>query len=261
MSEDAAENENVSAFMRRRRAYRRQIGDEQEIAEEEKNAAIDDMVGWFSEHFEDPANQTPWDGEDETYIFVSGGPYAARDVIWEQYGDQFPEGWIESAVREIERDGIYDWAPTPTGDYYEHPEDGEAASSQVLVAQLQAELDDLEAHIEALPVSPGNVGHNMPPEEIGLPPYTDETRAELVRSIEVVRTELESEEPNRTVLEDTENRFRNIGSQILKWTAQKADLAVDEAIKSGIRAFTWTSFAAGILSIAGKIASLLGLLP
>ena len=54
-------------------------------------------------------------------------------------------------------------------------------------AKLVGELEDLKAIVEALPTTPDNMGHNQPPESIGLPPYHDEDRAVLLRTVSVVR--------------------------------------------------------------------------
>jgi len=42
--------------------------------------AIEAMVSWFFENFEDPAHSTPWDGG---YVYIWGGPYDAADEIYE----------------------------------------------------------------------------------------------------------------------------------------------------------------------------------
>lgn len=78
---------------------------------------IDAMVGWFHDHFEDPAERTPYESREGGYQWIWGGPYDAQ----EQLADQFPneaESLIEAAVEEIQSDGIVDWAPKERpGDY------------------------------------------------------------------------------------------------------------------------------------------------
>ena len=87
---------------------------------------IDAMVGWFHDHFEDPAERTPYESREGGYQWIWGGPYDAH----EQLADQFPneaETLIEAAVEEIQSDGIVDWAPKEQpGDYDDAGLDEEA---------------------------------------------------------------------------------------------------------------------------------------
>ena len=43
------------------------------------------MEAWFRFRFEDPAHNTPYDSAEGGYIWVSGGPYGAREQIEEQF--------------------------------------------------------------------------------------------------------------------------------------------------------------------------------
>jgi hypothetical protein len=69
--------------------------------------SADEMVDWFFENFEDPANGVPYDSGEGGYQYVLDGPHNADDVLT----DQFPEASredIDEAVRVIENDG-YEW--------------------------------------------------------------------------------------------------------------------------------------------------------
>ncbi|HBC14935.1 MAG TPA: hypothetical protein DC026_04445, partial [Erythrobacter sp.] len=89
-------------------------------------------------------------------------------------------------------DGTVEWAPTSHGDFYEHPDsepDDEPETTPVeLTGRILDRLDQLEAAIAAMPGQPGNIGHNAPPEEIGLPPFGDEEVAEIKTAIAETRT-------------------------------------------------------------------------
>ncbi|MEP7351230.1 MAG: hypothetical protein ABI668_14930 [Sphingorhabdus sp.] len=96
------------------------IADEERIAEE-REAAIESMVGWFFENFEDPQNEGHYDSEDGVYLYPYGGPFDAADML-SSFSDDYPnEEWIKEAVERIERNGTYEWAPTSNGEFYEHP--------------------------------------------------------------------------------------------------------------------------------------------
>lgn len=87
---------------------------------DEFRARVAELVEWFRERYEDPAERTPFESAEGGYLWTLGGPHDAREVL----GDEFPddEAVLDAAVREIERDGIYEWAPAPG---YEHEPDDE----------------------------------------------------------------------------------------------------------------------------------------
>src|SRR3546814_5498511 len=149
-----------------------------------------------------------------------------------------------AAVKHIERDGTVEWAPTSHGDFYEHPdpepEEETEATRVELTGRILDRLDQLEAAIAAMPGQPGNIGHNAPPEEIGLPPYGDEEAAEITTAIAETRVELAQVEPDPAALANQSRRFAQRGKKLGVWLAKKGDLAVDEFIKSGVKAITWT---------------------
>ena len=68
---------------------------------------VDDLVSWFFEHYEDPANGVPHDSGEGGYQYICGGPYDP----WEELADEFPdvnEKLIENAAQEIYSQG-FDW--------------------------------------------------------------------------------------------------------------------------------------------------------
>lgn len=72
---------------------------------------IDAMRVWFLDRYEDPANETPWDGEDKAYVFVWGGPYDPNDVIQEEFDDIVPYEVMEELIRELWGEVGDEWAP------------------------------------------------------------------------------------------------------------------------------------------------------
>lgn len=83
-----------------------------DLESDEVRAKIDHLVEWFHERYEDPAERTPYVSAEGGYQWIWGGPYDAREVL----GDAFPdenESVIEAAAKEIESDGLSEWAPRP----------------------------------------------------------------------------------------------------------------------------------------------------
>lgn len=228
--------------------------EEEEKAAQAQADAIEAMETWFFEQFEDPQVEMPRDSEEQSFIFPWGGPFEASDVLHVEFSHRFDEATIMAAVEHIERYGTVEWAPTSHGDFYEHPDsepDEEPEATRVeLTGRILDRLDQLEAAIAAMPGQPGNIGHNAPPEEIGLPPYGDEEVAEIKAAIAETRTELAEVDPDAAVLATQSRRFEQWGKKLGLWLAKKGDLAVDELIKNGIKAVTW----AGALTLFGDLA-------
>ena len=67
---------------------------------------------WFIQYYEDPAQQTPYDGREGGYQYIISGPFNAREEIEEEFsGVAAPEA-IEAAISQVEADGTMDWAPS-----------------------------------------------------------------------------------------------------------------------------------------------------
>ena len=79
--------------------------------EEELEQRISEIVEWFHENYEDPAERTPYESREGGYQWIWGGPFEAREVI-EDHFTGTPEHIIEAAVAEIERTD-YSTGPPP----------------------------------------------------------------------------------------------------------------------------------------------------
>jgi hypothetical protein len=81
--------------------------------------AVEMMVEWFRDNFEDPAHNTPYDGG---YVYIWGGPYEAAEEISEAFDGAASEAAIAAAIEEIEHDG-FEWAPATSRLVPEEPSD------------------------------------------------------------------------------------------------------------------------------------------
>ena len=77
-----------------------------EMSDEEQHEA---MWEWFHAHFEDPANQTPYESAEGGYIYIWGGPYDARDQIGNEFYEVVPQEVMDRVIERIQRDG-WEWA-------------------------------------------------------------------------------------------------------------------------------------------------------
>lgn len=72
---------------------------------------LEAMRRWFLDRFEDPANNTPWDGKDKKYIYVWGGPYHQYDELHNRFGKFVDSKLINEIVHDLSLDVGHDWAP------------------------------------------------------------------------------------------------------------------------------------------------------
>ena len=232
---------------------------EKERQEAAKTSAIETMEDWFHENFEDPQIQMPRDGEEQDFLYPYGGPFEAGIVLHEAFSDEFDAAWIVQAAERVEQIGTFEWAPTSDSEYYEHPDPQDETlppqSSQVteITIEILDRLNRLEAAVAAMPTTPANVGHNQPPDEIGLPPYTDQDASDVGAAIAETRTALQDPAPDPVELSRLSTRYEALRAKIGPWLAKKGDQAVDKFIEHSIPALTW----GGIFTLFGDVSGLL----
>lgn len=105
------------------------------------------LVAWFRERYEDPAERTSYESAEGGYLWNFGGPYDAREVL----GDEFPDddAVLDAAVREIERDGIHEWAPAPG--YEDETDDGKRGGDRDDEDESSESEDEDEVLSEPMP--------------------------------------------------------------------------------------------------------------
>lgn len=241
------------------------------------------LVDWFHYFYEDPANETPYNGREGGYLYIKGGPYSAEEELRENFENVVPEDAILEAVEDIQSDGLFDWAPShmhqASIDFYEDAvaEDysqeefsfeqlGEIAAGEQLAnigseqekAARAAVLEQIAALKDDLPkpASHGGIGHNHPPEEFEL--HGDELE-EATESIDTIEAELVSDEPNAEVVAEKASRLK----KAVGWVAGKLDTTVDafcESFGKTLGAAAAVGVPAAILALPywAKLAMLLG---
>jgi hypothetical protein len=71
------------------------------------DVSVQDMVDWFFENYKDPADGVPYDSAEGGYLYMSGGPYDAEDVLTEEFSD-VDANKVEQAVEIINNHG-WEW--------------------------------------------------------------------------------------------------------------------------------------------------------
>lgn len=244
------------------------------------------LLAWFHSHFEDPAQETPYNSEEGGYLYIWGGPYDAREELDTEFGSFISEQVIEEAVQEIESDGLTEWAPgTNHADHEraraewdaEHSENDSSEPEpnlQLIIAALkggqkprygdeeekrqrQEILDRLDRLERLLPERQhAGIGHNNPPPDESGP--SADIFSDIREANELIRNELVKAEPS--ALEVAKATFRL--SSILSWFGKKFDVAIEnfakEAGGSAGKAVGVVLSACGIEKFAPAIGATLG---
>lgn len=109
------------------------------------------------------------------------------------------------------------------------------------IAQIEARfeilqrIEDLEKERDSFRRQIIGVGHNLPPEPIETELLVHELRT-VQDAIDSIKDEASKEQPNKSRLKGAVEVIAAVLKEILKWTASKADLAVETMIKWGIPA-------------------------
>lgn len=71
---------------------------------ENDETKVNELIDWFNEEYEDPAQHVSYDSGEGGYQYVNGGPYDASEVLSEEY-PEIEEGLISRAVKLITNEG------------------------------------------------------------------------------------------------------------------------------------------------------------
>lgn len=81
---------------------------------------IEAMRRWFCDRYEDPVNETPYNGREGGYQFVHGGPYDPDDEIQGRFGSVVDYEVMDELIQELYGEVGDEWAPIDhEGDYYD----------------------------------------------------------------------------------------------------------------------------------------------
>jgi hypothetical protein len=235
----------------------------------QENEQFDAIVEWFRAHYEDPANETPYDSEEGGYLYIWGGPYDAREVIQEEFEGVATDDLMERAIAEIELGG-WEWVRRGRGDSPAEGEltddeidafidaavtevvDGEGVWPKIIAVpqtsekearrRLRETLDELEEEIKFLSIEvnvpPPAMGHNNPPEAID--PASAQVRqvkreiASIAETIEQIREITQRDEPSAEEVISQRNRLAKAVISVGKYVGRKIDKGIDQSINVGV---------------------------
>lgn len=196
---------------------------------------------------EDPQNETPYDG-DGGYMYLWGGPFDAREQLWEKFGDIVPEALIEEVVEKVEIHGTLHWAPAPNSPFYEHAERDEEPPDEPIsldvfldeTSDRYSSPEEREARARAIEAidnlrkalespRPIGIGHNRPPAEGEEP---EEIR-ELRPALQELSAELQKPNPEIALVKRWATPLRDAVIATATWSWKKLDGAVSAVFNVG----------------------------
>lgn len=92
------------------------------IATAPKEQQIEAMRRWFLARYEDPANETPYNGREGGYQFIHGGPYDPNDEIQNRFHHVIPYDVMQELIHDLHIDVGDQWAPIHH-DRYDYDDD------------------------------------------------------------------------------------------------------------------------------------------
>lgn len=153
-----------------------------------------ELVDWFFERYEDPANSLPYITREGGYQWIEGGPHDARDALQDAFEDTNPVV-LDRAVEVIERGGQTEWAMQLHHLEGLYPEDESADEIEENVGEFdEVALPEDSSDIFTVPdeVEDGETNQvelpNIPPQEAGLQfRLSEDQRIEIVERPEMAK--------------------------------------------------------------------------
>lgn len=106
------------------------------------------MRKWFLEHFDNPAENTPYESEEGGYIYIWGGPYCAREELSSEFVDIVPEDVIDELVSEL--NGIsLEWSGKLKSEDFDDSLIKDIASLTAFLHNYQYSILDIEELLDA----------------------------------------------------------------------------------------------------------------
>jgi hypothetical protein len=200
------------------------------------------MIQWFHQNFEDPAQHTSYISAEGGYLWNHGGPYDAKEQLFYQFGDIVSEALIKEVAKDVESDGIGEWAGTTQheNDDYEPPPEpppfdsfSDEPTEQYGSPRDYRERERTRAALRALlaaldPPKPVGIGHDNPPDDLVEIQVIEELKSDAI----ALWTEFEKPNPSIALIKRWGASLQSVAAGSIKWIGRKADLAVDTAIKT-----------------------------
>jgi hypothetical protein len=214
-----------------------------------KEECIDIVKEWFGENFEDPVHNDMYITAEGGYQYIWGGPYDAREIIWEAFEKVLPEETIEAVIEDLESDGTTNW--TSAHRRVQPPE--EDIDPAIPFNEMQRHISELEEAIANLQNRPAGIGHNRPPEPIEDAPITNIDIENITVNINILKSQEPYNVEDKEQVEQAVEELSTIRKKLGDYFAEKGKEFIDEAIKAAGAEFGKNAMRVGALYAASKI--------
>lgn len=100
------------------------------------------MMEWFFQNYDDPANFLPYETKEGGYQYLFGGPYELDQILYDEFGDKYPDSNIENVIKNIEQEyRSISWAKRPNDDIYDYGESENTNISEQI--EKEEEIDQI----------------------------------------------------------------------------------------------------------------------
>ena len=193
-------------------------------------AAVNAVIAWFFENFEDPVHHTPYNGREGGYLHL-WGPYDAAEILHEHFEGHLREDVIRFAVDEIQGDG-FEWAPSRSRILPPDEDDPRPMSTAEAHAQMRQEIQRLQARVAQVESALAGIGHNRPPEPLEEQPLTRAELGELKGALTTLDAQPVEPADNGAAATTANQTLTSTRDKIRGWLAQAREAAARAAIST-----------------------------
>jgi hypothetical protein len=114
----------------------------EDLKNSDRDTQTEVMRTWFFEHFEDPANSTPYESAEGGYIYIWGGPYDAQEELEDEFSGVVPFEVIEELANELSETS-FAWTGIPSGEDFDDYVLEDIASISEFLSRFQESISDI----------------------------------------------------------------------------------------------------------------------
>jgi hypothetical protein len=193
------------------------------------------VLNWFYENFEDPVHSTPYNSQEGGYLYIKGGPYAAREIITVVFGNIISDDLIEEIVDEINRESDI-WVPSSSRLLRPEEDKERALPAEYSHEQMVRRVAELKELLNDKRGPAVGIGHNKPPEPIDEQPLNPDQKQELEKALDVL-AEQPLEPTNAALAKAALETVNSTKKMLADWARDQSKIFADEAIKEAGKQF------------------------
>lgn len=178
----------------------------------------DVMKAWFAAHYVGSSTLS----EDEEDPLE--GPYTAIDLLWSEFDGVVQEHVIRDLADELDGESRR-WVPANPS---KNSRNADIRSQEEIKHLLLSHIRSLREELERIELLCGRFGHNNPPEDERLFPFSWEQRNQILQALDKLAGQTESDTPDEAQVKATTSVLRSAAAKVWGIAKQKVDKATDK---------------------------------